>query len=128
MKNRFYVGLTVFFLLFGLAGTLEAATIATSEILRDAARVYLQGDFATAFSLWRPLADQGEPMAQTNLGIMYAKGENVKQDYVRAYMWLSLASSFGSEEAARYLGIISRHMTAEQVSEAERQISNWRRR
>ncbi len=128
MTIRLGGALAVFALLFGLTAPLEAATTATADILRDAARVYLQGDFATAFSLWRPLADQGEPMAQTNLGIMYAKGESVRQDYVRAYMWLTLATSFGSGEASRYRDIISRHMTAEQISEAERLIANWRPR
>ena len=30
-----------------------------------------RGDYATALSLWRPLAEQGNGNAQHNLGVMY---------------------------------------------------------
>ncbi|MEI7609314.1 MAG: hypothetical protein WCJ64_18190, partial [Rhodospirillaceae bacterium] len=46
------------------AGVGSAWSGATADALREAARVYLQGDYATALSLWRPLADQGDAMAQ----------------------------------------------------------------
>ena len=115
-----------FGLLFGFGAPVAAGT--ASDTLREAARVYLQGDFATAFSLWRPLADQGDAMAQTNLGIMYAKGEGVPQDYVRAYMWLSLAASYGGNEGNRYRDIIASHMTPAQISEAQRLSGQWRPR
>ena len=34
-----------------------------------------RGDYKTAVSLWKPLAEQGDAIAQNNLGIMYAKGQ-----------------------------------------------------
>ena len=33
------------------------------------------GDFKTALAEWTPLAEQGDAIAQYNLGIMYANGE-----------------------------------------------------
>ena len=42
-----------------------------------------RGDYATAMGLLRPLADQGNAAAQTNLGWMYANGHGLEQDYVR---------------------------------------------
>ncbi len=33
-----------------------------------------RGDFKTAFSVWHPLAEQGDSNAQFNLGLMYGKG------------------------------------------------------
>ena len=42
------------------------------------------GDFATALREWTPLAEQGDPDAQYNLGVMYRNGNGVPQDY-KAY-------------------------------------------
>jgi hypothetical protein len=39
----------------------------------------------------RKAADQGNALAQFNLGSMYAKGHGVPQDYVFAYVWFDLA-------------------------------------
>ena len=43
----------------------------------DGQAAYEAKDYATALRLWRPLADQGHPLAQFNLGKMYRKGEGV---------------------------------------------------
>ena len=36
-----------------------------------------KGDFATALREWRPLAEQGNAVAQSNLGAMYHEGQGV---------------------------------------------------
>jgi TPR repeat protein len=36
---------------------------------------YQAGDFDTALQEWRPLAEQGDAMAQYNLGYIYDNGE-----------------------------------------------------
>ena len=51
-----------------------------------------QGDYATALSLWRRLADQGNPRAQGKLGGMYYNGHGVAQDYAEAVKWFRLAA------------------------------------
>jgi TPR repeat protein len=43
-----------------------------------------KGDYATAMKEWKPLAEQGDAYAQTNLGLMLSKGEGVIQDYTCA--------------------------------------------
>ncbi|GAB6068870.1 hypothetical protein JCM13664_21910 [Methylothermus subterraneus] len=40
-----------------------------------------RGDYATALKEWRPLAEQGDAVAQYNLGVMYDNGLGVPQDY-----------------------------------------------
>ena len=60
------------FYLFGSAGPLE-----------DGVAAYQEGDYATAMSYWRPLADQGNAEAQASLGMMYLKGQGVSQDDAR---------------------------------------------
>ena len=42
--------------------------------LEDAAAAYQRGNYATALRLWRPLAEQGDAEAQSNLGLMSAEG------------------------------------------------------
>ena len=128
MLFRRYAAAAALLLAFWLAAGAVFADD-TADKLREAARVYLLGDYATAASLWRPLADQGDAMAQTNLGILYAKGQGVKQDFVRAYMWLSLAGGYGGGgDAARYRDIVASHMTPSQIADAQRQAQSWERR
>ena len=42
---------------------------------------YKKGDYATALREWEPLANQGDADAQFSLGVMYANGEWVPQNY-----------------------------------------------
>jgi TPR repeat protein len=60
-----------------------------AERLGDVAILWLRFD-----------ADQGSPYAQFALGLLYAKGVGVAQDYLQAYVWLSLAASKNFETAA----------------------------
>ncbi|MDA0221059.1 MAG: sel1 repeat family protein, partial [Proteobacteria bacterium] len=43
----------------------------------DGYDAYERGDYATALKEWRPLAEQGEAIAQNNLGLMYDNGTGV---------------------------------------------------
>ena len=64
-------------------------------------------------------AEQGQPMGQSNLGLMYAKGEGVPQDYKEAYAWWSVAKANGQELAEKNLVIVTKKMTKEQIAEAQ---------
>jgi TPR repeat protein len=57
-----------------------------SKLRRNAA-AYQRGDYATAMRLLRPLADQGVPLVQFTLGVMYAIGKGTPQDYGQAASW-----------------------------------------
>ena len=50
------------------------------------------GDWNTALKEWRPLALQGQPKAQTNLGNMYRNGQGVPKDKKKAVNWYTLAA------------------------------------
>ena len=58
-------------------------------------RAYKSGDYATALREWRPLAEQGDPNAQYNLGVLYADGQGVTKDYKTAVKWYELAAEQG---------------------------------
>ena len=52
--------------------TMAGAAVAGS--LEDGQAALQRGDYATALQLWRPLADQGNASAQSNLGVMSQHG------------------------------------------------------
>ena len=66
-----------------------------------------RGDYATAFRLLRPLADQGDARSQCLLGISYMSGWGVTQDYAEAAKWFKAAyrgNGDESDSAGVYLG------------------------
>jgi len=87
-----------------LALSLSGRTIAAD--IDDAQTAYDRGDYATALTLWRPLADQGSARAQNNLGVLYENGKGVPQDVVEAVKWYSLAAGQGYAGAQNNLGLI----------------------
>ncbi len=44
---------------------------------------------------WRLAAEQGDAVAQYNLGVKYAQGEGVSEDYAEAIKWWRLAAEQG---------------------------------
>jgi len=59
-------------------------------------------DCQVAVRWFRFAAEQGYALAQYNLGAMYANGLGVRQNYVQAYMWATLASSQNVELAGKW--------------------------
>ena len=81
-----------------------AAVPAVAGPLEDADAAYDRGDYATALRLWRPLAEQGDAIAQFALGIVYANGQGVPQDYAAAVLWFRMAAKQGDDRAQFNLG------------------------
>ncbi len=67
---------------------------------------YNRGDFTEAYKQWLPLAEQGHAYAQNNLGLMYAQGEGVPQDYGEAVRWFRQAAEQGYADAQLNLGLM----------------------
>jgi TPR repeat protein len=59
------------FLTFLMAGSILA------DPLEDSTKAYRRGDYKTAYQLVKPLAEKGDVAAQSNLGLMYSKGQGV---------------------------------------------------
>ena len=64
------------------------------------------GDWATALKEWKPLAEEGNAVAQNNLGLMYHNGWGVPQDYKEAVYWYRLAVEQGYAIAQYNLGLM----------------------
>lgn len=65
---------------------------------------YDNGDYATALKEWKPFAEQGDAIAQYNLGVMYQAGEGVPQNYKEAVRWWTLSAEQGHADAQGNLG------------------------
>src|SRR5271167_901916 len=63
-----------------------------------------KGDYATALTELRPLADQGQPAAQVLLGEMYLAGRGVSQDDTLAAEWFRKAAVQDDADAQNNLG------------------------
>lgn len=65
---------------------------------------YDVGDYATAYTHYKALAEQGNAIAQFNLGIMYKKGRGVTKDCAKAVEWFRKAANQGDAIAQYQLG------------------------
>jgi TPR repeat protein len=77
-------------------------------------------NYNTAVKWYTLAAEQGNPAAQFNLGVMYDKGEGVIQYYVRAHMWGNLGASNGNENGAKLRDLVAKKMTPADIYKAQR--------
>lgn len=98
-----------------LAGPLESGVAA-----------YNHADYATAIKILEPLANQGNVDAQYTVSLMYAKGQGVTQDSVKAYMFMDLMARKGDKGAAADRDDLAAGMTPEQLDEAKKRVSEWK--
>ncbi|MSP75620.1 MAG: sel1 repeat family protein [Rhodospirillaceae bacterium] len=110
-----------------------AAVPAVAGPLEDGRTAHDKGDYVTALRLWLPLAEQGNAVAQYNVGGMYASSRGVPRDYVQAYKWFNLTASrsSGSQNDLRELAIkgrdlVATRMTPAEVAEAQKLAREWK--
>jgi len=82
-----------------------------------------RGDYATALREWRPLAEQGDALAQYNLGVLYRKGRGVQQNDVQARQWYAKAAAQGQAKAQFNLGTL--YFNGEGVPKDHQQALRW---
>jgi len=87
-----------------LIPTLLAVTAYSGE-WEEAGAAYHRGDYATAYRLFKPMAQQGMPEAQFILGLMYDNGRGVAQNYATAVKWYRKAAEQGFAKAQFNLGV-----------------------
>lgn len=99
------------------------AAPATANDLTDFQKgvdAYKSGDFALAFKHWRPLASDGDPAAQFNLGRMYYYGQTVAQDRIEAFKWFLIAKQGGVGQAGTAISAIRPLLNPDEAREAYR--------
>jgi TPR repeat protein len=112
MGKRMTGGLVV----AALIGGLSAAFAGPWE---DGMVAYNRGDYLPAFRLFRPLAEQCNPKAQSLIGVMYRKGQGVARNSVHAFVWFNRAAVRGDAQAKVELHEVSQTMTREEISQAQ---------
>ena len=65
-----------------------------------------RSDYAGAVSIWRPLAENGNPEAEFNLGQAYRLGRGVPTNLAAAKTWFERAATSGSVDAQTTLGLL----------------------
>ena len=75
-------------------------------------------------------ARQGLADAQLNLGNLYAQGQGVPRDYVKAYAWFNVAATSNETEemvetARSRRANVAKRLNAEQLSEAQKLSWIW---
>ena len=65
-----------------------------------------KGDYETARKLWQPLADQGNSLAEYNIGYMNYHGHGGAKNYKEAIKWYTVSALHGNNVARYTLGVI----------------------
>src|SRR5277367_6141684 len=73
--------------------------VARAGPFEDAQEADQKDDYAKELQILRPLAEQGNAVAQLGLGVMYANGQGVPQDYAQAVVWYRKAAEQGDADA-----------------------------
>jgi TPR repeat protein len=106
---------------------LSFAEPVASGPFEDGVAAYKNQNYVTAMNLWRPLAEAGDPEAQGAIGVLYRDAQGVPAGRVlEAYMWFSLAATGGNKRAAAERDTLARTMTAAQITEGKRRVSDWK--
>ena len=109
-----------------LAMALASALPATAQTFEEALAAYERGDYDAAYRGFRSLAEQGDAIAQNNLGAMYDLGAGVPQDYAEAVKWYRRAAEQGDANAQNNLGAM--YGTGEGVPQDYAEAVKWYRR
>ncbi len=74
--------------------------------LEDGHTAFDNKDYKKAYELWMPLAEEDNPDAQYNLGLLYMKGLGVEKSDRRALVWFVRAGNNGLADAQYNAGVM----------------------
>lgn len=78
---------------------LGAALPAAADPFEDGYTAFNEGRYEDALKLWLPLAGDGVPEAQNNVGYLYSEGLGMPVDHEEAARWYALAADQGNAGA-----------------------------
>ena len=117
MKIPFGLALSSCVVALALAGTVFAGPY------EDAAAAYARGDYQTALTIFRPLADQGDARAQATLGVMAARGQGTPHDMSQAAAWWLKAAQQGDVQAQKNLAMA--YLSGSGAPQDYGQLAHW---
>ena len=97
-----------------------------SALLATAQKALKEKDYALAFNLFKPLAEQGNSEAQANLGLMYELGQGTEKDFFEAFKWYRSAADQGTAWAQANLGFA--YIDGRGTEKNDREGAKWLRK
>jgi uncharacterized protein len=77
----------------------------TEGKLAEARAAFDRTDYSTAATIWRPLAEQGNPAAEMGMGELFDFGWGAPKDRIRATYWYQRAADQGFAEGECTIGL-----------------------
>lgn len=108
-----------------LAAEAEAKVRAEQAPQLDAGKAaFDKGDYQTALQLLQPLAGKENPEAQRMLGLMYAEGKGVKQNWQEAALWYGRRAHNGKYNPVLYKDFndAEEHLTPKQQADVNMRV------
>ena len=99
--------------------------VALDRLVEEQQRVVVDAQRARAQVEVADRAESGEAEAQSMMGIYYAEGFGVEQDYDQSFKWLSMAAEQGEPNAQNSLGALYKHGYGVEVD--DEQAVHWYR-
>jgi TPR repeat protein len=87
----------------GFAGAFAATGLALAKPIDDAEAALKRQDFTAAARVLKPLAEAGDPVAQSELGWLFLGRSGVKEDNAQALLWTRKAADQGYGPAQKRL-------------------------
>ncbi len=101
-----------------LLAALALSSAVLAGPLEDGNAAYKRHDYKTAMRILRPLAIDGDRLAQVTVGLMYEFGYGVQLDWIAAFEWFNAAAKDGDNFGAFNLNEVSHRMTAREITRA----------
>ena len=108
LPGRSIAGLKRALLVAAAVAALQVAAgdFAEAATIRQGVTAFSRQDYQLASQIFVPLAERGDPAAQTYLGFMFEAGRGVPQNYTEAAMWYRRAAEQGDSLAQYSLGLL----------------------
>ncbi len=117
---------TRYFVFLSVVLIFPFASPATAQDLEKGVAAYHRGDYAAALKEWRPLAEQGDAVAQLYLGRIYEKGLGVIQSHAQAAKWYHMAAkqglpaSLGDPKSIGFLGGLEKITSPSRIAKVQK--------
>ena len=82
-------------------------------------------DYTEAVKWYSLAADQGDVMAQSNLGHLHIERQSGNQDFIQAHKWFNIAGANEDGEGHKNREAVEKLMTPDQITEAQRLAREW---
>ena len=103
--------------------SLLLSSIAWSADFATGRVAYDSGDYETALTEWRPLAEAGDADGQFGMGLLYGNGYGVELDDFQALKWYVLAAGQGHAKAQCNIAVM--HANGWGVPQSDEEALKW---